>query len=495
MHTGSRPKRRHALRLVLVAAIIGVALVPGPATAGGFEYGPQGLHAVGRGGAFVVKADDPSAIYWNPGKLALLRGTRLIYNHNFTDGSTSFDRDGSGGIAFQSVSEQSGFFPLGASLVVTSDFGLDDWAFGFGMQGPPALGEARFPSMGVDAQGDPRPETGASRYGFLKQEVALVHFHLAAAWKYEELFGIGASLQYVLMPWLRYSLVMVGPVGVPPTGAFSQNDLRADLDMMDTFNMTATIGAWARPLPFLELAVSARVVPVDIEADGDVTMKGTPGSVYVNAAPVVVPATLSFTYPVTVMAGVRYFYEADGRELFDVEVDFVWEQWSALDAFRVNFQQDELDVFGTIVPLEKITLQRDYQDTYSVRLGGEWNPIQDTLWVRLGGWWESGAQKSAYTLVDFPSFHRFGIGVGISAQWHGVELGISYAHVFQLARDVAAGSGRVYPQIMTFDGTLWDPQSGDPLAENVPAVNEGHYEGSYDILTVGLGFHFDELFR
>jgi len=49
---------------------LGLLACPSGALAAGFEYGPQGVHALGRGGAFTAGADDPSAIWWNPAALA-----------------------------------------------------------------------------------------------------------------------------------------------------------------------------------------------------------------------------------------------------------------------------------------------------------------------------------------------------------------------------------------------------------------------------------------
>ncbi|HPB51975.1 MAG TPA: hypothetical protein PLZ31_12245, partial [Myxococcota bacterium] len=75
---------------VLVALLL--TALPVGALGAGFEYGPQGLHAVGRGGAFTVAADDASAIYWNPARLALFNGTQAYVSLNMSLMDTSFTR-------------------------------------------------------------------------------------------------------------------------------------------------------------------------------------------------------------------------------------------------------------------------------------------------------------------------------------------------------------------------------------------------------------------
>ncbi len=475
-----RSESRLRVPVVLIAALIAAAVlrVAAPAEAGGFEYPVQGVHALGRGGAFTVKADDPSAIYWNPSRLALLRGTRAIYNHNITRLNMRFERQpllcDCELFEFPAVNEQQGFFPMGISAAVSTDFGLEDWGFGLGLVGPTAIGSLRYPSG----------TTAPTRYSFIEAEMMVIFATISAAWKYEELFGFGASLQFGFMPRLDYSMVVVGP-GERSTAVATLSDLRADARASDPFRMTAIFSGWVRPLPYMELALSSRAVPINFNASGDIRMSAEPDSVFYGSDPFKVPASVKFTYPVNVQAGVRYFHErASGEELFDIELNFVWEQWSQLDAFTLDFGVDEIDVFGSRIALQRIDIVRNFKDTYSVRLGGQWNVLPRLLTLRLGGLWESAGLPHGYSSVDFPSFERFAISGGISVAWRGVELSLAYSRVFQLPRAVGTSEARLTQQRMTFEGEMVD---GCP-------VNAGVYHSSYDVFAFGLGVHFNSLF-
>jgi len=492
-------KMRHRI-LVVTAGFLGTFVVPARLEAAGFEYGPQGFHAVGRGGAFTVRADDPSAMYWNPAKLALLRGTRFHYSHNFVQESLTFQRapglpvdwkgDPAGApVTFAPASERLGFFPLNASFALTSDFGLKDATFAVGMVGPSAVGKARF---------DDPANQGATRYSFLNMDIAMMFLTVSAAARYREgdrdWFGVGLSLQYAMIPWLRYSMMLIAPTG--PTNqngvASTGSDMRADLDMKDLSGFTAIAGAWVRPLPYLELAVSSRLLPIRYDATGKIRVSGAQGDrmIFKNMEPFSVPGTLSFTYPMTVQAGLRYFYEHGGREVFDAELDFVWEHWSQLQSFDITFSETKVEKLGYQMTFKKLVLERNYRDTYAVRLGGQWNAIPNWLTIRLGGWWESPAHRVAYTMVDFPSLNRFGLAAGLSTEWRGIELGVAYAHVFQQTRTVCAKQARIYQQVMQPDGSMlaYDGTAPDPYP-----VNGGRYSGSFDIVTIGLNLHFDSL--
>ena len=66
--------RRAAPALALALASI---VAPNLAHAGGFEYSAAGTRALGRGGAFMARADDPLALRYNPAGLAFLPGYQL----------------------------------------------------------------------------------------------------------------------------------------------------------------------------------------------------------------------------------------------------------------------------------------------------------------------------------------------------------------------------------------------------------------------------------
>jgi long-subunit fatty acid transport protein len=495
-------------------------MTPGAVLAAGFEYGPQGLHAVGRGGAFTAKADDASAIFWNPSRLSLLRGTHLTIGMNMSNLNLTFDRfdaqkrrvltDADGNpvygdpsadpigdpVPFETARQNAGFFPMGLSLGLVTDFGLEDWAFGIGLNGPAAYGKVGFPSG----------TTSANRYAFEQMDVLVAFASLSVAWKYKEWFGLGASLQYAMVPNLSYSLTLMGPAsaGNQNDPVNNINDLRADVDMADWTGFSAIIGAWGRPVEWLELGFSARVVPVKIKAEGDVRMSGTPNSVF-NKEELLpdgstvrtpfgttIPGRLEFTYPMSVQLGARYRHVRTDREIFDIEVDFAWEQWSSLDAFVMTTLEENKDMGVAIDPM-KIRLERQWKDTYSVRLGGQWNAIPDWLTVRLGGWWESASQPVEYTTLDLPSFDRFGIGAGLSTSIYGFEIGLAYAHVFQMSRTVAEGTGNIRQQLI---GVAADGEGNlTQVVRPGYAVNEGRYTSSFDVVTIGISVDWDRLLK
>src|SRR5439155_6747303 len=87
----SKEQGRMRTKLVRLAATA-ILLIPGLAWAGGMEYPDNGAQALSRGGAFTAKADDLTAIQYNVGGLAWVRGTRLLFSANVINADAGFAR-------------------------------------------------------------------------------------------------------------------------------------------------------------------------------------------------------------------------------------------------------------------------------------------------------------------------------------------------------------------------------------------------------------------
>lgn len=492
----------------VLSAVLVAMMIPSLASAAGFEYGPQGTHAVGRGGAFTVGADDATAIYWNPSRLALFDGTQILVNDNMSYLDMSFKRADARKrrvtqdpitkavtygeyyetqpegypYAFDSVSNGSKLFPLGASFMLVSDFGLKDWGFGIGLHGPTTVGKVTFGNA-YDA---------ANKYMFSGMDSLVLYLDFSAAWKFKEWFGLGVTMQYVMVPYLKYSMTMMGPAAYTSqnTPVNNSNDIQTDVNVTDWGSFSMLVGGWARPFAWykplkkFEIGFCARVVPIKIKATGDIDISGADESVYKNYK-TKIPGQLSYTYPIHVQTGVRYAYEKENREIFDIELDYVWENWAGLDAFYMKTLGNFNGPGVTMNPMD-ITIPRNFIDSHSIRLGGQYNAIKDWLTVRVGGWWESGAMPDAYTNLDLPSWDRWGLGLGLSTNIYGFEIAFSYNHIFQESREVT--DGKITQQVMYVKTNTDGTPVSDVRAGYV--INNGSYSSSIDVFSLGLSYKF-----
>ncbi len=197
----------HASRVgsLVTSSAIGATLLCASSTAlaGGFEIPDNGAQAVGRGGAFVAKADDGTAIYFNPAGLARQRGTRIygggnLYLHSFEfQRSSSFPDDPNnpatpwGQRPFPVVTNSAGPF-FAPFLAASTDFAsLDRLTVAIGAFGPPVVGNRTFP-LAI------RNAPAASRYDFIQSRSTIFFPTASAAYRVTPWLDLGFSAHLVL---------------------------------------------------------------------------------------------------------------------------------------------------------------------------------------------------------------------------------------------------------------------------------------------------------
>lgn len=418
---------------------------------------------------------DLTALYYNPGALARIRGTHVLYNHNLIFHQASFQRatlsevwGAESGTRFDRVEDGERLAAFNPFAVVASDFGLDSWTFAAGVFGPSAVGRHDYPDYGPQA------------FMMTDMDIVIAYYSLAAAWQIPRRFGVGVTVQYVDLSRLDYGLVADGAVAedLNPIPDSDSTQLVTKLELRDRTAATALVGLWGRPHPNIELGLGGRLIPVFWQLEGGVaTDKPT---LVTDDLHVEMPLTL----PAQVRWGARYVRERHRRELFDIELDFVWENYSAIEAYEISM---EGRISGQEV--EDMRVDKDWRDTCSVRLGGDVHLLDGHLSLRAGGLWESGASPESSSHLDFPSFMRGGIAAGVSGGHRGVHVTVGYMHIFQEGREVTELAGKALQQ-----RPLAPCPGGCAGLTGVPA-NAGVFASSYDVLGLGLDVDFGELAR
>jgi len=486
-------------RLVLVASLA-LSVLPLHAFAGGFEIPGWGSRAMSRGAAFSVLADDLTAVQYNPGGLTRQSGTQILINHNTMWMPASFTRtisniDDTLGVKpdgnpdpLAPASNQKEVFALGGALMLASDFGLEDWNFALSVSGPNSFGGRSFPVQ------------GGQRYMLTETELLLIYYGASIAYGKKDSFGIGLTAAYVDVPLAKFSMVVDGTpnADAAPTPYYNDYDMENTLDLTDHASWTLIVGGWWRIIPELEVGLSGRVVPINLNLKGDVKLReitGQPITAVDKITPENIQAQLDMVMPPTLNTGLRYRHLSHDREVFDIEVNYVYEAWSMLKAYDVSVTgivhiDPLLDVPNFSEKVSAVTIDKRWKDTHSVRLGGTWNAIEDTLSVSMGGFWESAAVPLNYSNLDFLSFQRFGVGGGFRYSFYGVDLNVAYMFVHQEDRTVDENYGKVF-QVRPLKPCSAPENCGE--LTGVPA-NAGKFESAYHQLNVSMALHFDQWF-
>jgi long-chain fatty acid transport protein len=458
----------------------------GVARAGGFEVPDNGAQAVGRGGAFVAKADDGTAIYFNPAGLARQRGTRLYAGGNLYLHSFEFQRSGAfpddpndaatpwGQRPYPVVTNSAGPF-FAPFLAASTDFAsLDRLTVAVGVFGPPVVGNRTFP-LAI------RNAPAASRYDFIQSRSTLVFPTASAAYRITPWLDLGVSGHLVLANFDQ-TTVSYADIGQCPNVEYQPCDSRSTLAATAT-SFGATIGALVRPSANVAFGLSVRT-PITLEAEGVLTPQA-PKNLDVTLAPGT--AFLSTKLPLIVRAGGRYIAMDGDFEVYDLELDATYEGWGAAqgDGPRIR-----VPVLGSFKNIDTLVVH-GYKDTFSVRVGGAYNlDVGEGIFtMRAGGFYDSPATSFAYTRLDFDTLAKVAgtVGLGYHRGAFGVDVG--YAAIASVPRLVGTDQGDVRP--------VNGAKGGKPVDNNgdlLPAVNEGAYRGFTHILSVGVTVTFDELF-
>ncbi len=483
--------------LATATALFVVAVAP-PAGAGGFELPDNGSEALGRGGAFTAKADDPTAIEYNPAGLAVQRGTRVLLDGHFIVSSYRFQRYGVypddpknpatpwGGSPFPKVQDASGPF-FAPFIAASTDFGTFDWmTFAVGVFGPSGVGSRTYP-LGV--QGAP----AASRYDVVQSNSVIAFPTAAVGVKVFDGLELGAGLHFVYGQFALTSTSFVdlgdGAAGPCNNDEYQPCDSVSRLDLTGT-SWAGSFGAMAHPSKTSSLGLSART-PISIQATGTATVLQSPLG---QPIPAQGHATFETDLPWVIRAGIRQtFLEKDGFELGDVELDGTYETWGTAQAGGPVIHIDHLGPTGPAFDDINVQVAHRYNDTFSIRAGGAYN-VRTSIGpvaLRMGAYYDKSATSDhpGYTRLDFDTLDKIAGTVGIGLHWGGLQFNLSYAEVFEPDRNVTPGSGQIRP----IDGAA----HGNPVDSEgalLPAVNEGQYQGHTEIVSFGVVATLDEMF-
>lgn len=472
----------HYLRSIYVS-VLALTCVLNQSFAAGFEVPEIGARSVSRGGAVAARVDDPSAAVINPGALSRVKGIMFQYNHNLMWVDSSFMRlnpNEEGAYLPESKNKES-FFPLGVFASLSYDLGTDHSVMAFTVNGPNTTGHTDF--SGEDS----------TRYLLNEFDTLLLYYSLSYAYG-TDTFGVGLTAQWVQVPRLNFAITVDAmPLanGLAPSPVTSPFDVEAELQLEDKGTLSGIIGGWWRPAPNFDLAIAARPLPIHLKLTGnaDVTIPELLASQLEISE---TTAALALDLPAHLRLGFRYRHLEGEHELFDIELDVLLEQWSSLKRYDAKLNGTvtaNLPGIGTL-ELQDVIVDKRWEDTVSLRLGGSYWLEPETLEVSAGGFWESAAAPTAYTHLDFPAGERLGYGVGASwfpmlsgkGQDDGVKLGLSLAlsEAFQKDINVSAGEGRVYQQ---------RPLRPCPeYCNDTPgvAVNEGRFKTQWRTVSFGV---------
>ncbi|HJQ99841.1 MAG TPA: outer membrane protein transport protein [Candidatus Polarisedimenticolaceae bacterium] len=376
----------------ILGGVLGWSVLPSHAS--GFSFSEQSAKASAQAGAWVARADDAAANWYNPAALVRLKSERgdLQVGLNYVDaGSDLTFTPAAGGPSIDAVSHTTEPFHLYFAQKLGSRLG-----WGIGINTP----------FGLITHWDQPPLTFSSR----RAELRTYLFNPNVAFAINDAWSFALGLDYLWIDVRDLSRdVNLGPLGI------------------STANVTGDGDAWGYDAGFLyrrERFSIAGTYRSDMrpEVDGRIELSGPAGALLDS------PATAKPHLPDQFLLGAAYT-----QTRFDVELGAYYTQWNEFDELAID----------TGTPLTSTTLREDWSATWAYRLGAAFrlsSADEARHEIRAGLLLEDSPVPEDTRRPSIPDSDRTGFSAGYGFQ--GKALGLD-AYVMYLDFDDGVADGSV----------------------------------------------------
>jgi len=360
-----------------------VALAAAPALASGFGFYEQGAKASAQSGAWVARADDASANWYNPAALVHLNGREVQFGFNYVQSGndTHFTPAATPGTTFDAVANGVAPFHFYFSQKIN-----DRVAWGIGLNNPFGL---------VTEWADP-----TMTFYALRSELRTYLLNPNVAFKLGNYWSFGMGVDYIAVQVNEFSQ-QPGP-GV-------------------TIDTTGEGDAWG-----YNFALQFKMKSVSIAAQYRSELRneifGSVGFI-TPLGSTSVPATAFVDLPGQTMLGVAWT-----GERVDVEVGAYYTQWNYFKSLDISAP-----------PLPTITLPQYWEGSWSYRLGLAFRlGAEMEHELRVGGVLDETPIPAEFLRPSIPDADRIGysLGYGYQGKKWGVDI---YAMYFDFDDATAIG--------------------------------------------------------
>lgn len=472
-------------RLLPIAALLVASSAAPSARASGLYFTDRGVRPMGRAGAFVAGADDLGATWYNPAGLADA-GNSFLADFSWLQFSVDYTRvlrvvNADNTVTYPTDPRVHGSSPVIPLPTIAASYVLDrqkKFTLAGGLLSP-YVALASYPESIVYPDGTVRPSY--TRYTLSSFDGSLLA--LPGAW-----------IAYKPIEQLRFGLGMMALVGIfqadmtfstcPPDRLLCapeqpEYDANAQMRVGPIFAPSLSSGVTWVPDEHVRFGASGQL-PMIINSDATFQVRMPSAAEFDHASEDGDKAHVRFELPAVVRAGVEV------RPVRDLRVELAWvhEFWSEHKTIQAVPEGVTIDGVTGLPPklaVPTIDIPRDYQDSDSFRLGGEYHFVVAgyAFEARAGVAYETSAVPPAYlslSSLDFPKWiTSLGGSIHVGKHW---RFDAVLAHVFA--------------QSVYVDPNVAQIQRIDPLPNNAPpeAINGGQYDASANIIGVGLNYDF-----
>ena len=337
----------------------------------GFQVNLQGQKQQGMGGAASALADDAASLFFNPGAVSFLKennisigASPIIANTKFTDQASS------------TVAETNS--PVTVPFTGYLVFGKKESRLKFGF--------ATYTPFGSTVKW---PKDWTGRFVLTELSLKTVYFQPTVSYKISEQIGVGAGFVY---------------------GLGSLN-LHSDLPMTDEdgnytslklngqgFGYGFNAGAYFRPTEKLSFGINYRS-PVRLHINKGNASFNVPATMAENFPSGAFSTKLNLPDVITIASAFK------PSDKFLLAFDLSRVGWKCYDTLRYDFEKNTAYVSDAM-------FSRNYRNTYSYRLGGQYQ-LNSKLTSRFGVKYLSSPVRNGYVTPEVPDANHFSYSTGL----------------------------------------------------------------------------------
>jgi long-chain fatty acid transport protein len=482
-------------RLLGLAALAATVSLASVAPAAGLYYGDRGVRPLGRAGAFIAGGDDLGAIAYNPAGLyeaggqVLVDGGWVHFTSDYTRQTLLHQTDPNTGQTvgttvqtFAPVHGSTPFLPIPTLAVSFQPH--PKWVVALGIFAPyaalptyPSADDFKGKSTADIANGSPQ------RYSLVTLDgSALAVIAAGAAFAPTKNWRLGVTAGMLTG---KFNTTVAFSGCIPERFLCAQEspswDVLTQLDVGPIFAPYGSLGAVWVPTPEWRVGVSSQL-PIYVRSSATVRTRLPATPIFEKATQSGESADVAFDLPWNVKIGL----ETRVIENLRVELGGAFERWSMHDSIRMtphNIALNDVALLPKQLFIPAISLQRNFQDSASVRLGGEYGFTVDNvpLTARAGVSYESSAIPKDYLSVLTLDAGKITTAIGASVKLGKLRVDLTYAHLFAFDTTVDPKEAKI---------TQVSPVNAN-AAKNPDYINGGVYSQRADVIGLGIAYTFD----
>ncbi len=388
-------KSSMVLWLIVLLVVAGV-----PALGAGFGINEQGTRAMGQAGAFAARANDPSAVFFNPAGITQLLGTQFYFGGTAIAQTSTWD-DPAQGLSIDSIDKVE--FP--PHFYMTQQLN-DRIYFGLGVFAPYGLGKMW-------------PENFPGKYENKMTNLRNICINPNIAFKLSDKISVAIGVDYLHSTAKLDRALYLQPLSDQLFGGMPLGDGYFSADVSDNaWGWNAGVRAQLTDNLFFGAGYRSQIklnldgyLTLTVPQTGIPTVDGTLSALFPSQA-----ASTSITLPDNLYVGLG----GNVTERFSSEVDFQWVNWKDFKELPFNFSVQTPVLQDSATP-------KNWNDGWAVRWGNEYH-YSDSIDFRFGFYYDATPIPDATLDPILPGSDRYSFQLGYG--WHNEHWTLDFAYMF-----------------------------------------------------------------